>query len=90
MAAMAAIFRICFAPSSGLKGQLTRNLVGSMGRLVDQRQLKLFRLEIQGGGHRENLFLASSPELKGQLSHNLAGGIRAIFCRSKVAKIVPI
>ena len=51
--------------------QLTRNIVGSIGVTVDQKQLNLFRSEIQDGRHGhhlENLFFASSPISKGQLT----------------------
>ena len=60
--------------------------------LVDQKQLKSCRSEIQDGrhgGHLENLVFASSPEPKGQLTSNLLGSI-GVTCRSKIAKIMPI
>ena len=40
------------------KDQVTRNLVGSTGRLIDQ-------LRVKDGRHLENLFCASPPEPKG-------------------------
>ena len=60
MAAMAAILKIYFITSSPEpKGQLTPNLLGSIGVIVDQKKLKLCQLEIQDGchgSHLENLF----------------------------------
>ena len=53
------------------------------------KKLKLFRSEIQEGGHLENLFFASSSELKGQLTWNLVGSI-GVTCRSKIAQTVLI
>ena len=50
------------------------------GLLVDQKQLKSFQLEIQDGGHLENLFFASSPKLKGHLTLNLVGCF-GVTCR---------
>ena len=76
---MAAILKIFFASSPEPKGQLTPNLVGSIGVTYRSKIAKIV--------HLENLFFAPSPEPKGKLTPNLLGSIR-MTCRSKIAKIV--
>ena len=86
-----------FASSPEPKGQLTWNMIGSIGvtckakkKKKKKKKLKSFRSEIQkcrNGWHIENLFFASVPKKKGQLTWNLVGSIGET-CRSKLAEIV--
>ena len=90
---MAVILKLLICNSlPGRKGQLTRNVVGSIRVTCRSKQkLKSFRKEIQDGRHArhfELLFWISS-EPKGQLTRNMIGSIGAT-CRSEIAKIVPI
>ena len=72
MAAMVAILKIHFLIllNSELKGQLTRNLVGSIVMICRSKKAKIVPIGNPGwslGGHLENLFFASSPKLKKQI-----------------------
>ena len=75
-----------------LKGQLTRDLVRSIGVTCRSKIAKIILL----GNPRlppwrpswKSIF-ASSPKPKGQLTWNLVGSM-GVTCRSKLAKIVPI
>ena len=51
---------ICASPE--LKGQLTRNLVGSTGAACRSKIVKIIPIETQDGRRLWNLFCASSPE----------------------------
>ena len=56
-----------FASSSKLKGQLTRNLVGSIGMTCRSKIAKIVPIGNPDGclcSHLENLFFATSPKLK--------------------------
>ena len=80
-----------FASSPEPKGQLTPNLLGSIGMTCRSKIAELCQSEIQDGrhdSHLENLFFAT-PKPKSQLTRNLVGSIR-LTCRSKIAIIVPI
>ena len=80
-----------FASSPAPKGQLTRNLVGSIRVTCIIKLLKSFLSEIQDGRHDRylgNLLWAFTPEPKGQLTRNLIESIKVI-CRYKIAKIIP-
>ena len=73
-------------------GQLTWNLVGSIGVTCRSKIVKIGLIRSPRWPqwqHLENVFFASSPELKGQLTWNLVGNI-GVTCGSKIAKIVPI
>ena len=71
-----------FFPSSEPKGQLTRNLVGSIRVFVDKKELKLFRSEIQDGlyGRYLGKLFCASPERKGHLTQSLVESI-GVTCR---------
>ena len=65
---------LLFASSPELKGQLTRNLVGSIGVTCRSKITKIVLIgnpRWQSWCDLENLFLFFSPELKGQLTRNL-------------------
>ena len=64
-----------FASSPEPKGQLTPNLLGSIGVTCRSKITKIVPIV---RGHLENLFFASSPNPKCQLTRNLVGSIRVI------------
>ena len=67
MASMAAILKTYFASSPALKGELTWNLVGSIGATCRLKVAKIIPLVCVGGGAILKIYLAkSSPEPKGQ------------------------
>ena len=91
MAAMVASWKSIFRFFSWTKRPFDLKLGRQLrGQLVDKKQLKSLRLEIQDGRHSwhlEHLCFASSPEQKEQLTWNLVCSIGVTF-RSKIAKII--